>query len=322
MEPGAAAPASPTQAPADKPAEARPAESKVHKAFEDLKTKGRAAPTGNIPDNKAAPANGADKDPDFVAVQRLLAEDARNKTEAKRLREERIAWESERARSKTEMDAAVTARQAREKGDVISMLKALGMSEQEIYEGDDALFFKLAEARAKKPEIDQKTQLATMLEQKLSEREAAQAKVAEEAKVKTADEQRQAQEAMLANVQAAKDTYSKNVAAIAHAGTDKYPTLIALGIPVTAVTDYAWNVIVNSQGRESLSADDALADLEKHYAEKIGKLRPAPEPKKYVSAISVNPGWQAQDGAPGREAAKDLKSKFEALKQRARQQPR
>lgn len=320
----AAAPATPAVPSAPAP-EAASAKEPVTVADKFAATKARAKEAA-APKPEAKPVESAAPkvDPDLEAVERILKQDARVKAEAKRVADEKAAWTAERDKERKELDAARAARAAREKGDVIGALKALGLTEADIYEGDDSVLFKLADARSKKPEIDEKTRLEAVVAEKLKEKEDAE-KTAAEAKDKEEKEKAaKVQSDVDAQVTTARDAYSENVLAIAAANPSKYPAMVALGITAKVVTDYAWNTIVNSKGEVVLSEEEALADLEKHYAAVAKKAsgvedKPAPvETKAPHRPISVNPGWQSSTPTPSRPPATTLADKFARVKEEAR----
>lgn len=298
------------------------------RSFEDLKAKGREAAkpapaAKEEPKTATTPAKAAD--PDAEAVERILREDRRVKEEAKKLEREKaeLAAKSAEVKSAAELKAQVEA--ARANKDAVGVLRALGYTDDDIFTGDDALIFKLAEAKAKAPAITDKAALEKVVADKLAERDAAEKAETEKKAQEAADAAAQKQaEAKLA-IESAKENYSKSVARIAAAAADKYPTLVKLGIPVGVVTEYAWNTGVESQWKTVLTEEQALEQLETHYRERaraaLGLDKPAetpPPPPKHVG-ISINPSWQAQNGRPAAKPPSTLAEKEQALRERARQ---
>lgn len=336
--PATPAPAAPTPAPADAPAAPQtPATApavdpstagkalRAAQSYDALKAKAKAAsaPAPGAAAEPAKPAAAAKVDPDVEAVERILREDARSKAERKAAQADREAAAAERAAARVEVDAARAARDARAKGDAIGALKALGFTEADIYEGDESIVFKLAESRALKPQLDERARLEAVVADKLAEKEAAE-KADGEAKAKAAaDEAEKAKAAAEANVTSAREAYAKNVIQSVSAAPDKYPSLLALEIPARVVVDYAWQTIVNSRGETVLTEEQALADLEAHYAARARKAagiaddKPKAAPAPHVP-ITVNPSWQATSGTPARPVATTLKDKEAALRDRAR----
>lgn len=312
-------------APAPAPEKEAPKETKsVNEKFADVKAKAKAPAPAAKPEAKAEPAKPAAKDPDVEAVERILRESERNKKEAKRLAEEKTAFAAEKEQDKTEREIARAVRAAREKGDVVGILKAHGFTDADIWQGDNSILFKLAEAKTKAPEVDQKTLLEAAVAEKLEEKEAA-AKAEKEKTDKESKDKEAAEAAKVTElVGSAQERYSRSVAEIAAANREKYPTLIELGIPVKVVTDYAWHTLKNSNGETVLTEEQALADVEEHYRAKAKKAAGVSEPKKEEPpprahrGTSITPSWQAQTPSPAARGGGSLSDKFSALKQRAR----
>jgi hypothetical protein len=267
-------------------------------------------------------------DPDLEAAERLLKQDRANKAAAKALEDERKAWQAQRDAEKAELDQARAVKAALAGKDPIGALKAIGLTEKDIYEGDDSLIFRLSELRAKKPELDQAQLLSQAVDAKLKEKAdadaAAEAKRLEDAKA----EAKKAQDDAAIVVANAKEGFAANVAAYSQANADKYPTLAALEIPVRVVVEYAWQAAVQSKGEISLTEAEALDQLEAHYAAKVAKTRPAEPPAKVEETgpsrlvvrppTTVQPSWQATAGTPANGAPASLKDKEKALYERGR----
>lgn len=327
-QPQTETPATPTPAaPAAEPAKeaAKEPAKTVGDKFAAVKEKAKAPaakPAEAKPEEKPAPI--AAKDPDVEAVERILRQDAQNKKEAKRLAEERAAIAAEREREKPELETARAVKAAREKGDVVGILKAHGFTDSDIWEGNTSILFRLAEAKTKAPEVDQAAQLETAIAAKLAEKEAAAKGETEKAAKEAAEKAEKEKAELAAVVESAQDRYSKSVATIAAANPEKYPTLVKLGIPVKTVTDYAWQVLINTKNETILTEEEALADMEKFYLEKARAAvgvddKPPEEKPAYRGGISVTPNWQAQTPGPGPKPAGSLTEKFQALKRKANQ---
>lgn len=305
--------AAPTTTPAAEPAKTEPVT--VKDRFTDVKARAREAE--KPPAVEAKPAEKP-VDPDLAAVTRILEQDRRVKAEAKRVSEERAALNADRERDKAERATAIAAKEAIGKRDAIGALRALGFTDAEIYDGDDSILFKLAEARVNKPQLDAATQIESAIAAKLAEREEAE-KAALTAKEKVdADAIAAKQAEAEAFTAQAKVAYAENVTAIAAANIAKYPTLAAFGVTNEVVANYAWNVLVNSRGETVISEEQALADMESHYAEKARAAVGTTAAESTRTRPGVTPAWSASAGSPGKEQPRDLRGKFEALKERAR----
>lgn len=326
--------ATPPAAGVDKPAAAKP--EAIGDKFAALKARAHqtpAAPKGADPAKPAAAApEKKESDPDIAAVERILKEDARVKAEAKKVAAERAAaaaeraaWEAEKTKERETLEAARAARAAREKGDVIGMLRAHGLTDADIYEGDTSILFKLAEARSQAPAVDEKTRFEAVVAEKLAEKEAAE-KAAADTKAKEEKEKLDKEQAEAkAVIEEAQENYSKSVHAIVAANPEKYRALIKHQIPAGVVTKYAWNTLMNTKGETQLSEEEALADLEEYYR-KLAKEVVTPEEKKEDAPIAqqpqrgirVNPDAQSRTPTPAAPPATSLKDKYAQLKQKAR----
>lgn len=330
-EPTTTAPAAPAATTTTTPAAAPAAGQTPNaaKSFTELKERARAAAKPATP---AASDTPAKPDPDIAAVERILHEDRRVKDARAKLDAERAQWAAEKETEKIEVESARAAKLAREKGDVLGLLKALGLSERDIYEGEDSLIFKLADLRGKQPQLAESERIEQVVQEKLTQKAAEEKAAAEKAAADAAEVAKQKQQEAETFANTARDAFSKSVATIAAENTAKYPTLIALEIPVKVVTDYAWNTLVNSKGETVLTEQQALEHLEEHYRAKVEKARggaaaapaaaaaakDAGRPGVRVSAATPNPSWQAQAGTPAKSPASSLGDKFRAVKERAR----
>lgn len=341
---GAAAPATLGAAPVPKGAKA---------SFEDVKARARAAAAAPAakPDDKAPAAAPAaakpddktppPKDPDLEAQVRLHAEDRRLKEEAKRIELDKAAIADREKQLAADRELITNVKAAKDKGDVLALLRSHGFSDADIYEGEESVIFKLAELRGKLPQLAASEQIAKVVQDKLDEK-AAEAKAEEERKAKEAEEAaKKENEKAAATIATAKTHFSRNVARIAHENAAKYPSLVALEVPITVVTEYAWNTLINSEGKIELTEEEALADMEKHFKAKRDKAaaleapkddEPDPAKKKHdgkpgvrIVKPSPNPNWQATTPAPagggggGGDRPKSLKEKEADMRARARQ---
>lgn len=312
------------------PAGTTPAAPAAAKSFADLKVKAKEAATP-APKDPTTPVV-VKPDPDLEAAERILAEDARVKADAKRVvadakkvADERAAWEAEKEKEKDELATARAVKAAVAKKDAIGALKALGLTDKDIYEGDDSIMFKMAEARTAKPQLDEKERLQAVVEEKLAEKEAAKKKEDDEKtaaeKKKTDDEKAAAQ----ARVDAAQQAYTDNVMEVFTANQAKYPTLLKLGkagkMYYQDVTAHAWDKIVSSKGEITLTEEQALDEMEKHYSDLLKDEEKAPPDKKAEPHrhMSITPDHQAVTPTPKRAPPGDLRGKFDALKEKARQ---
>lgn len=299
--------------------------------FEAFKAEVRAKES---PPPSAEPAAPAKPDPDLAAVERILSEDRRVKEAKKKVDEERqqtaserAAWEKEKEQERAELDLAKAVKAAKEKGDAVGLLRALGYTDKDIWDGgEDSLLFKLADAKVKQPELTLKEQVDKAIAAKDAEKEEAQKTEAAQKAKEAADFARQKHEEAVALMEQSKEAFAKNAFDVVGSSPDKYPSLVRWGVRAGAVAEYAWNVLQDSNGEQELSEEEALNDLEAHFAQKsrealgIGQeTEPKPEPPVH-RGVSINPSWQAQTGAPVSTKARpaDLRGKFEALKEDAR----
>jgi hypothetical protein len=349
--PPAAAAATPASNDNAKPAVDASTAGKTLRSFADLKARAKAqeaakttpAPAANDNAKPAAAANDNAKaksaeDRELEALDRILREDERQKAEAKKLAAERAAWQAEREREKAELEIARAIKAARDKGDPLGLLRALGLTDADIYEGDQPFIYRLAEARTKGAQpISEQERIDAAIEQKLLAKASEQQKAEEARLTKEREEAQQRQAAAEQKLSTAKAAYGKNVAAIfAEGAAAKFPSIgkaIALGQrlgvafdPAAAATEYALANLAHTNGAQMLTEEEALSDLEEFYAERF-KEQPEPEKKPEperlrATGISVNPSWQRQDGAPAAATPADLNGKFEALKRRFREQTR
>jgi len=332
------APATTPPAPDAAPAVAAPPPAKVtaKDAFAALKARAKeaaakpaeAAPAEKPLDEQAAKPEPEKVDPDLAAVNRILQEDRRVKAEARRIAEEKATLKAERERHAPDLEKVTAVRAAMEKRDALTALRALGFTDAEIYDGDDSIVFKLAEARTRKPEIDAAAVAERVINEKLTAKDAAEKAAREAADKEKAEAAARAQAERAQVIEQAKDGFTRQVAEIAAADPSKYPTLVALGVPAHVATDYAWHALMESNGARDVSEQEALEAIEKYYAERVERTRPkateapAPAPVEAGPPIrlkpSPNPNWQAQTGTPQRHGGNSVKEKFEALKERAR----
>ena len=295
------------------PPEVSQAAKSLAQRHQALKAEHRAKQAAAEAATRPAPVAEAKPDPDVEAVARILEEDKRVKaerkaveTERQRVAAEKAAIEAEKAQAGEELKQTQAFKAAKASKDPIAMMRALGMTDAEIFEGDDGLMFKLAEARSKKPGASTADQVEAIVAKKLDEKAAADKKAQEDRDAATrADIEK--------SVAGAKSAFARNVVDIAAKSPEKYPHLVALEVKASVVANYAWQVLANSKGKTELTEAQALQELEEFYAKKVEKARPADAAPARPS-LTITPGMQQRTGTPAAEQPKTLKGKFEALK--------
>lgn len=293
-----------------------------------------AAPSAPAASTPATPATAGGKPPagsesdEDAALSALVNEDRRVKAEAKRIADERKkldddrkAWEDTRKSEETELAATRAAKAARAKGDTVGALRALGYTNEDLYESDGALFWQLAELQSKRPEATAEEAAAKLVDQKLAERDAAAKAEKERADAERKKTEDAAAEASAKEDQKARDDFHKSIVTTANAAiakdASKYKAIRAHGGLNPAAVDRYVEDFYKASGNTAIPSEVEILDafeaafLEdaKKKAEALGLAPPAPTPKP---PATVTKGWRQDPGQVGGEQPKTLAERKQA----------